>query len=55
MVELRCQRLSFSNRLWDTAGEFSLLQLFNHKRFEHTAFDRCEPRSADEQITNWSW
>lgn len=53
MIELRCHRLSFINGWWNAAGV--LVQLFNHKRFEHSAFDRSEPRSADEQIANWSW
>ena len=47
MIELRCHRLSFINRWWNAAGVFEIVQLFNHKRFEHSAFKRCEPCPAD--------
>ena len=52
MIELRCHRLSFINRWWNAAGVFSLVQLFDHKRFEHSAFKRCEPCSTGEQVAN---
>jgi hypothetical protein len=32
---------------------FSLLQLFDHNRFEHSAFNRGEPCSTGEQVANW--
>ena len=40
---------------WDATGLLAIVQLFEHKRFEHSAFERCEPRPADKQIANRSW
>ena len=53
MIDLLLSRYSLVERWWDAAGEIAIGEFFDHKRFKHSAFERCEPSSADEQVANW--